>query len=88
MLMEAFKPDSVFATQRVAEGDIEAIPSMVWNIAKRALFLSAGIALSGVRGRQLLLASLYGSSVLSGILIGYFIVNPDYTTDVCSQESG
>lgn len=84
-ILDLIKPDSVFATQRVSEGDLEAVPLMLWNIVKRGVFLSAGIALAGVRGKQLVLASLYGSGVLSGLLIAYFKVNPDYTTDVCVE---
>ena len=73
-MAKAFQPDSVFATQRLAKGEIQALPLMSWNIIlKRALFLSAGIALAGVKGRQLVLSSLYSSTVLSGILIGYFM---------------
>tara|TARA_A100001391_G_scaffold106159_2_gene71033 strand:- start:12806 stop:13078 length:273 start_codon:yes stop_codon:yes gene_type:complete len=85
-LAKAFQPDSVFATQRLAKGEIQALPLMSWNILKRALFLSAGIALAGVKGRQLVLSSLYSSTVLSGILVGYFMANPDYTTDVCADK--
>ena len=48
-----FKPDSVFATERLAKGEVEVIPSLLKNSAKRALFMIPGIYLVGVRGKQL-----------------------------------
>lgn len=81
-----FKPDSVFATERLAKGDWGAIPSLAKNSLKRALFILPGIYLVGVRGKQLVGASVLGSIGVSLSLVGYFLMNPDYTTDLCEED--
>jgi hypothetical protein len=80
-----FEPDSVFATERLAKGEVEVIPSLLKNSAKRALFMIPGIYLVGVRGRQLVGASILGSIGVSLSLVGYFLMNPDYETDLCGE---
>lgn len=38
-----FKPDSVFATEKIARGDlVDGIPSMIKNSFKRAIFIIPG----------------------------------------------
>ena len=80
-----FKPDSVFATERLAKGELEVVPSLLKNSAKRALFMVPGIYLVGVRGKQLVGASILGSIGVSLSLVGYFLMNPDYSTDLCGD---
>jgi|TARA_B100000282_G_scaffold275349_1_gene232636 hypothetical protein len=78
-----FKPDSVFATERLAKGEYEVIPSLLKNAFKRAIFIAPGIRLVGVRGKQLVGASVLGSIGVSLSLVAYFLMTPDYTTDLC-----
>lgn len=78
-----FKPDSVFATERLAKGEIQAVPSLLKNSFKRAVFIAPGVYLAGLRGKELALASVYGSIGVSLSLVAYFLMNPNYTTDLC-----
>ena len=87
MIMWFFTPDSVFSTERLARGELEALPSLVKNSFKRALFILPGIYICGVRGKQLLGASILGSLGVTTSLIIYFLTNPDYSTDLCQDEN-
>ena len=78
-----FKPDSVFATERLARGEWEVIPDLLKNSFKRAVFIAPGLYVADVRGKQLILASVLGSLGVSLSLVGYFLMTPDYTTDLC-----
>ena len=78
-----FKPDSVFATERLAKGEYEVLPALAKNSFKRALFIAPGIYIAGIRGRELAVASVLGSIGVSLSLVAYFMMNPDYTTDLC-----
>ena len=82
-----FKPDSVFATERLAKGEYEVIPSLLKNALKRALFIAPGVYITGVRGKQLLGASALGSLGVSLSLVAYFLMNPDYSTDLCGDKN-
>ena len=81
-----FKPDSVFATERLAQGEWTIIPSLLKNALKRALFIAPGVSLIGVRGKQLVAASILGSLGVSLSLVVYFQMTPDYTTDLCENR--
>tara|TARA_R110002012_G_scaffold322026_1_gene553928 strand:+ start:593 stop:865 length:273 start_codon:yes stop_codon:yes gene_type:complete len=78
-----FKPDSVFATERLAKGEWEVIPSLLKNSFKRAVFIAPGVYLAGVNGKDLVVASILGSIGVSLSLVAYFLMTPDYTTDLC-----
>lgn len=39
-----FKPDSVFATERLAKGEWEVIPSLLKNAFKRAIFIAPSVS--------------------------------------------
>jgi|TARA_R110002020_G_scaffold282188_5_gene497852 hypothetical protein len=78
-----FKPDSVFATERLARGEWEVIPDLLKNSFKRAVFIAPGLYVADVRGKQLILSSVLGSLGVSLSLVGYFLMTPDYTTDLC-----
>jgi len=80
-----FKPDSVFATERLAQGEWTVLPSLLKNSLKRALFILPGVFLVGVRGKQLVGASVLGSLGVSLSLVAYFVMTPDYTTDLCGE---
>ncbi len=80
-----FRPDSVFATERLAKGEWEVIPSLLKNSFKRAIFIAPGVAVAGVRGKELLWGSIFGSLGVSLSLVGYFLMTPDYTTDICGD---
>ena len=80
-----FRPDSVFATERLAKGDWEVIPALLKNSFKRAIFIAPGVAVAGVRGKELLWGSILGSLGVSLSLVGYFLMTPDYTTDLCGD---
>ena len=80
-----FKPDSVFATERLAHGEWQAIPSLLKNSFKRAVFIAPGVYLAGVKGKQLVIASVLGSLGVSLSLVAYFMLTPDYTTDLCGE---
>ena len=82
-----FKPDSVFATERLARGEWEVIPSLLKNSFKRAVFIAPGLYLAGIKDKQLALGSVLGSLGVSLSLVGYFLMTPDYTTDLCGNES-
>lgn len=82
-----FKPDSVFATERLARGEWEVIPSLLKNSFKRAIFIAPGLYLAQIKGKQLVLASVLGSLGVSLSLVAYFLMTPDYTTDLCGNES-
>ena len=82
-----FKPDSVFATERLARGEWEVIPSLLKNSFKRAVFIAPGLYLAGIKDKQLVLGSVLGSLGVSLSLVGYFLMTPDYTTDLCGNES-
>ena len=79
-----FKPDSVFATERLAKGEWEVIPSLLKNSFKRAVFI-AGVYLAGVKGKELAVASVLGSLGVSLSLVAYFLMTPDYSTDLCGD---
>ena len=81
-----FKPDSVFATERLAKGEWEIIPSLLKNAFKRAIFIAPGVYLAGVKGKELAVASVLGSLGVSLSLVGYFLMTPDYSTDLCGNE--
>ena len=78
-----FKPDSVFATERLAKGEWEVIPSLLKNSFKRAVFIAPGLA--GVKGKELAVASVLGSLGVSLSLVAYFLMTPDYSTDLCGD---
>ncbi len=80
-----FKPDSVFATERLAHGEWQVIPSLLKNSFKRAVFIAPGVYLAGVKGKELVLASILGSLGVSLSLVAYFMLTPDYTTDLCGE---
>ena len=80
-----FKPDSVFATERLAKGEWTVIPSLAKNAFKRALFIAPGVYVCGIKGKQLVGASILGSLGVSLSLVGYFLMTPDYTTDLCGD---
>ena len=80
-----FKPDSVFATERLAKGDTDAILPLLKNSFKRAIFIAPGIYLAGVRGKEVAVASVLGSLGVSLSLVGYFLMTPDYSTDLCGE---
>ncbi len=78
-----FKPDSVFATERLARGEVKVIPDLLKNSFKRAVFIAPGLYVADIRGNQLIFASVLGSLGVSLSLVGYFLMTPDYTTDLC-----
>ena len=80
-----FQPDSVFATERLARGEWEVIPDLLKNSFKRAVFIAPGLRLANVKGTQLLSASVLGSIGVSLSLVAYFLMTPDYTTDLCKE---
>ena len=93
-----FKPDSVFATERLAKGEWEVIPSLLKNSFKRAVFIAPGVYLAQrmtladkyedhIDGKELVLASVLGSLGVSLSLVAYFMMTPDYTTDLCGESS-
>ena len=41
-----FKPDSVFATERLAKGELDAVPALLKNSFKRAVFIAPGVYLA------------------------------------------
>ena len=53
-----FKPDSVFATERLAKGEWEVIPSLLKNSFNRAIIIALGDYLAGVKGTELAVASV------------------------------
>jgi len=81
-----FKPDSVFATERLSKGEWDVLPALIKNSFKRAIFIAPGIYLTGVKNKQLILASILGSLGVSASLVVYFLNNPDYTTDLCDTK--
>ncbi len=80
-----FKPDSVFATERLAQGEWAILPSLVKNALKRALFIAPGLYVCDIKGKQLVTASVLGSLGVSLSLVVYFLMTPDYTTDLCGE---
>jgi hypothetical protein len=85
-----FKPDSVFATEKIARGDlVDGIPSMIKNSFKRAIFIIPGILLanklfdSKFTFYESSVAAVLSSIGVSLSLLIYFLMNPDYTTDLC-----
>jgi len=81
-----FRPDSVFATERLARGEWKAVPSLVKNAFKRSIFIAPGLYLCDIKGKQLVAASLLSSAFVSLSLVGYFLITPDYTTDLCATN--
>jgi len=81
-----FKPDSVFATERLAHGEWQVIPSLLKNSFKRAIFIAPGVYIAGVKGKELVLASVLGSLGVSLSLVAYFMFTPDYSTDLCGDQ--
>ena len=63
----------------------ESVNCLAWiQISfKRAVFIAPGVYLAGLRGKELALASVYGSIGVSLSLVAYFLMNPNYTTDLC-----
>ncbi len=82
-----FKPDSVFSTEKLAKGDFEVIPSLFKNAFKRAIFIAPGIYVTGVKGKQLVTSSILASLGVSLSLVAYFLMNPDYSTDLCGGDN-
>ena len=80
-----FKPDSVFATERLAKGDLDAVLPLLKNSFKRAIFIAPGVYVAGVRGKELAIASVLGSLGVSLSLVAYFLMTPDYSTDLCGE---
>tara|TARA_B100000686_G_scaffold200922_1_gene207858 strand:- start:405 stop:680 length:276 start_codon:yes stop_codon:yes gene_type:complete len=82
-----FKPDSVFATERLARGEWEVIPALLKNSFKRAIFIAPGLYIADIKGKQLVWGSVLGSLGVSLSLVAYFLMTPDYTTDLCEGSS-
>jgi hypothetical protein len=81
-----FKPDSVFATEKLAQGEWTILPSLLKNSLKRALFIAPGLYFCDIKGKQLVAASVLGSLGVSLSLVAYFLMTPDYTTDLCGEN--
>jgi len=81
-----FRPDSVFATEELARGEWTILPSLVKNAFKRSLFIAPGIYACGIKGKQLAAASALGSLGVSLSLVAYFLMTPNYTTDLCGDR--
>jgi len=88
-----FKPDSVFATERLARGEWEVLPSLLKNALKRAIFIAPGVFIAQknnhfhrMDGKELAMASVLGSLGVSLSLVAYFLMTPDYTTDLCGEQ--
>ena len=88
-----FKPDSVFATERLAKGEWEVIPSLLKNALKRAIFIAPGVFIAQknnhfhrMDGKELAMASVLGSLGVSPSFVAYFLMSPDYTTDLCGEQ--
>jgi hypothetical protein len=92
-----FKPDSVFATERLARGEWQVLPSLFKNAFKRAIFIAPGVYAAQrltlpdkyedkIDGKELILASTLGSLGVSLSLAAYFLMTPDYTTDLCKDR--
>ena len=47
------------------------------------IFIAPGVYLAGVKGKELAVASVLGSVGVSLSLVAYFLMTPDYTTDLC-----
>ena len=80
-----FKPDSVFATERLAKGDLDAVLPLIKNSFKRAIFIAPGVYVAGVRGKELAIASVLALLVFPCPLWTYFLMTPDYSTDLCGE---
>ncbi len=59
------------------------MPALLKNSFKRAIFIAPGVYLAGVNGKELAVASVLGSLGVSLSLVAYFLMTPDYTTDLC-----
>ncbi len=65
-------PPSSYAVASVYEGDPGAWPRVLTATAMRTFFVLPGLAAAGVRGRQLLLGSLFGSVGITAALFALY----------------
>jgi hypothetical protein len=72
-------PPSSYAVAAVYEGDPSGWPKVVTATALRTGFVLPGLALAGIRGRQLLLGSLLGSvGITAALFILYGVKRSGY----------
>lgn len=70
--VEQGAPPSAYPISRVIEGDMSGWGGVFTGGLIRSLFIAPGLALSGIRGKQLITASLLSSATItSGLFVLY-----------------
>jgi len=68
-------PPSSYAAYAIVDGEPGSIVRFAGLTILRALLIAPGVALAGVRGKQLILGSLAGSGLISLAAVGYCFVS-------------
>lgn len=72
-------PPSSYAAYAVVDGERGAVLRFTGLTVLRALLIAPGIAVAGVRGKQLVYGSLAGSALISVAAVGYALVSQRQT---------
>lgn len=70
--LERNAPASSYAIADVLEGKAGAWPRVAGLTAWRAVIMSPGLWVAGVRGRKLVLGSVLGAAAITVYLLGYY----------------
>ena len=90
-------PPTSYAAHAVLSGKGGALAAFAGLTLLRSLLIAPGLALAGIRGKQLLYGSLAGSGVISAVALGYVftldrrkkaeLVNQPHLTETPSQQT-
>lgn len=71
--VEPQAPPSSYPVAAVIEGEPGGWPKVITGTIKRSVFIAPGLALAGIRGKQLVLGSIYSSVVVTAWLFGLYL---------------
>jgi len=71
--VEPGAPPSAYPVAAVIEGEPGGWPGVIWGTVKRSAFVAPGLALAGIRGKQLVLGSVYSSLGITAALFALYL---------------
>jgi len=71
--VEPGAPPSSYPVAAVLEGEPGGWPAVAWGTVKRSAFIAPGLALAGIRGKQLVLGSVYASLGITAALFALYL---------------
>ena len=71
--VEPDAPPSSYPVAAVLEGEPGGWPGVILGTVKRSVFIAPGLALAGIRGKKLVLGSVYSSAVVTAWLFALYL---------------